>query len=221
MDAYVFGKIAAFQKLGLGIGDALRAGAKAADISALKAVYAKMAPEELEALKAYITKVGPGGVPRTDIADLWHTNPELAQKIHDAVHAIPTPTSRAGFRRGGPRPDANWTPSERAERRRAEYDARYRDLWPTMLNVGILASAPPMLFHKPVTRLGYGGEPAPWKKNRVYGVGLLSNVLGGLAGAGLGTALSVLLRRAPLALPIGGAIGGALGSNYLGGVAQR
>jgi hypothetical protein len=108
MNFYDYGTAAALTKLGidkfaLSLGATLRAAGKVTGEAGLHGIFEKMAPHEFEALKNYITSVGEGGVR----ADLWRTQPELAQRLHNAVGSFkpaapPPPPPRPAWTPPGP-----------------------------------------------------------------------------------------------------------------------
>jgi len=87
MDPYLFGKIAALEKLGLSVGGVLRAVTEEG-VESLPKILSKMTPNEIEALRSYVTSGAAGGIR----ADIWKTQPDLAQRIETALKNIATPS---------------------------------------------------------------------------------------------------------------------------------
>jgi hypothetical protein len=117
MNARTLGIIAAFEKLGMSIGEIVRAAAKETGEAGLHKIFEKMAPHEFEALKNYVTSGASGGIR----ADIWKSQPELAQRLEAALGSFKSTTSPPGTV-----PHSPFTTEERAQQTRAEQNARWQ-----------------------------------------------------------------------------------------------
>jgi hypothetical protein len=83
MHPYLFGKLAALEKLGLSLRAVTEEG-----VENLPKILSKMAPDEVEALRNYVTSGAAGGIR----ADIWKTQPDLAQRLEAALKNIAAPS---------------------------------------------------------------------------------------------------------------------------------
>lgn len=249
MTPYLFGKLAALEKLGLSVGGVLRAVTEEG-VENLPKILSRMTPDEVEALRHYVTSGAAGGIR----ADIWKTQPDLAQRLEAALKNVAAPSDfdqlytkwrqqnpvhpaskeqvRAAYERArGQR--ANRSTSQTAQQRAEEHWNRnpgapgageglsndYTGLVPAAATTALAAG---LVGGPYATHQGYGGTPAPWNVGRVIGHGMLGSLGGGLAGGTLGTLASLATRgRAAVPLILGGTAAGTLAGSYVGGRTQR